>query len=182
MLPLRSYWLALLLLSQEVCCPHRLVDPTSLADWRCSCLCSKLIPSVTEKSVIFIKELSFPQTGPTNDAFFNRNWAGACGRCWAGPGLLAGCLQAPGSSGLKWDCCSAGLQALDMVLLCKSNKEGGRRGLRPWPLRCPCQFLYERKDRLLRGRMNYICLHKSLCTFHRWGGHVFIVDVQPVGP
>ena len=34
-------------------------------------------------------------------------------------------LQAPGSSGLKWDFCSAGLQALDMALLCKSKKEGG---------------------------------------------------------
>ena len=90
MLPLRSYWLALLLLSQEVCCPRRLVDPTSLADWRCSCLYSELIPSVTEKSVIFIKELSFPQTAPTNDVFFNRNWAGACWGCWAGPGSLAG--------------------------------------------------------------------------------------------
>ena len=70
MLPLRSYWPALLLLSQEVCCPHRLEDRSSLADWRCSCLCSVLIPSVTEKSVIFIKELSFPQTVPTDDAFF----------------------------------------------------------------------------------------------------------------
>ena len=71
MLPLRSYWLASLLLSQEVCCPRRLVDPTSLADWRCSYLCSELIPSVTEKSVILIKELSFPQTVPTDDAFFS---------------------------------------------------------------------------------------------------------------
>ena len=90
MLPLLSYWLALLLLSQEVCCPRRLVDPASLADWRCSYLCSELIPLVTEKSVILIKELSFPQTAPTDDAFFNRNWAGACGDRWAGPGLLAG--------------------------------------------------------------------------------------------
>ena len=37
---------------------------------------------------------------------------------WAG-------LQAPGSSGLKFDCCSAGLQALDMALLCKRNKKEG---------------------------------------------------------
>ena len=88
MLPLRSYWLALLLLSQEVYCPHRPVDPASLADWRYSCLCSGLIPSITEKSVIFIKELSFPQTAPTDDAFFNRNWGGACGGRWARPGLL----------------------------------------------------------------------------------------------
>ena len=34
-------------------------------------------------------------------------------------------LQAPRSSGLKWDCCSAGLQALDVALFCKSKKEGG---------------------------------------------------------
>ena len=27
---------------------------------------------------MFIKELSFPQTAPTDDAFFNWNWAGAC--------------------------------------------------------------------------------------------------------
>ena len=39
---------------------------------------------------MFIKELSFPQTAPTDDAFFNRNWAGARGGRWAGPGLLAG--------------------------------------------------------------------------------------------
>ena len=39
---------------------------------------------------MFIKELSFPQTAPTDDAFFNRNWAGACRGRWAGPGLLAG--------------------------------------------------------------------------------------------
>ena len=56
---------------QEACCPRRLADPASLADWRCSCLCSELIPSVIEKSVIFIKELSFPQTSPTDDAFFS---------------------------------------------------------------------------------------------------------------
>ena len=70
MLPLRSYWPALLLLSQGVYCPHRPVDPASSVDWRYSCLCSELIPSVTEKSVIFVQELSFPQTAPTDDAFF----------------------------------------------------------------------------------------------------------------
>ena len=37
----------------------------------------------------------------------------------------------------------------------KTSKKGGRRGLRPWPLRCLSQFLSERKERLLRGR---ICL------------------------
>ena len=39
---------------------------------------------------MFIKELSFSQTAPTDDAFFNRNWAGACRGHRTGPGLLAG--------------------------------------------------------------------------------------------
>ena len=45
---------------------------------------------------------------PTDDAFFNRNWARACRGRWAGPGLMLG-----------W----AGLQALDVALLCKKNKK-----------------------------------------------------------
>ena len=57
---------------QGACCLRRLVDPVSLADWHCSCLCSELIPSVTEGSVLFVRELSFPQTAPTDDASFNR--------------------------------------------------------------------------------------------------------------
>ena len=41
-------------------------------------------------------------------------------------------LQASGSSGLKYDCCSAGLQALDVALLRKKNKkEGGSAGASP---------------------------------------------------
>ena len=60
----------------------------------------------------------------------------------------------------------------------KTRKKGGRRGLRPWPLRCLSKFLSERKERLLRGRM---FLRMSFRTFHRWGGLVFIVDVRPVG-
>ena len=32
-------------------------------------------------------------------------------------------LQALGSSRLKQDCCSAGLQALNVALLCKKNKK-----------------------------------------------------------
>ena len=75
---------------QEACYLRRLAGLASLADWRCSFLCSESIPSVTEKSVIFMKELSFPQTAPTDDAFFNRNWARACGGRWVGLGLLAG--------------------------------------------------------------------------------------------
>ena len=54
----------------------------------------------------------------------------------------------------------------------KTRKKKGRRGLRPWPLRCLSQFLAERKYRLLRGRM-------FLRTFHRWGDLVFIVYIIP---
>ena len=39
---------------------------------------------------MFMKELSFPQTAPTDDAFFNRNWAGARRSRWVGPRLLMG--------------------------------------------------------------------------------------------
>ena len=76
--PPRPCWPALFLTRWEVGCLSRLAGPASLADWHYSCLCPESIPSVTEKSVIFMKELSFPQTVPTNDTFFNRNWAGAC--------------------------------------------------------------------------------------------------------
>ena len=51
---------------------------------------SALIPSVTERSASFVKELSFPQTAPTDDAFFNRNWAGACWDRWAETGTATG--------------------------------------------------------------------------------------------
>ena len=39
----------------------------------------------------------------------------------------------------------------------KTRKNGGRQGLRPWPLRCLSQFLSEKKERLLRGRMCCKC-------------------------
>ena len=64
-------------------CLRRLADPTSLEDWRCSCLCSEFIPSVTERSTLFVKELSFPHMAPNDDAFFNWNWVGACSNRWA---------------------------------------------------------------------------------------------------
>ena len=87
----------------------------SLMDWRCSYLCSGLIPSVTEKSVIFVKELSFPQTAPTDDAFFfNRTG-----------------LERVGVVGPDLDCCWAGLQALALLSSAKTRKKKGRRGLRP---------------------------------------------------
>ena len=69
----------------------------------------------------------------------------------------------------------------------KQERMGGRRGLRPWPLRCLSQFLPERKEKLLRegrivSRMRaYGYVYQYWRTFHRWGGLVFIVDVQLVG-
>ena len=32
----------------------------------------------------------------------------------------------------------------------RTRRKKGRRGLRPWPLRCLSQILYERKERMLR--------------------------------
>ena len=46
----------------KVNCPRRLAGLASLEDWRRSCLCSELIPSVPERSALFVKELSFPHT------------------------------------------------------------------------------------------------------------------------
>ena len=69
----------------------------------------------------------------------------------------------------------------------KTRKKGGRQGLRPWPLRCLSQLLSERKERMLRGggggggHVSYGDVSLNLRTFHRWGGLVFIVEVQLVG-
>ena len=61
----RSCWPAQSLTSlREVGCPHGLTGLASLENWRYSCLCSELIPSVAERSTLFVKELSFPQTAP----------------------------------------------------------------------------------------------------------------------
>ena len=72
-----------------------------------------------------------------DDAFFNRNCAGARGGRWAGPGLLAGwgcrLLDRRGwgrTVATMLDCRIPG-----MALLCKNKEEGGGQGLRPWPLR-----------------------------------------------
>ena len=68
-------------------------------DWRCSCLCSWLIPSVTERSVLFVKELSFPQIAPTDDVFFQSNWAGACWGRWVGTRVTVDWSEGSGLSG-----------------------------------------------------------------------------------
>ena len=77
--PPRPCWPAQSLMSlREVGYPPHQAGLVFWKDWRGSCLYSALIPSVTERLALFVKELSFPQTAPTDDAFFNMNWVGAC--------------------------------------------------------------------------------------------------------
>ena len=106
-------WLALFLTRREVGYLRCLAGPVSSEDWRCSCLCSELIPSVIERSALFKKELSFPHMAPTDDDFFQPDRAGACWDRWAGPGLLLG-----------WFASS------DVALPCKKKKKKGRLGVR----------------------------------------------------
>ena len=54
---------------QEVGYLHCLAGLAFLGDWRGSCLCSELIPLVTERSSLFVKELSFHRRRQTDDAF-----------------------------------------------------------------------------------------------------------------
>ena len=108
--------------------------------------------------------------------FFNRNWARACGGRWAGPRPLAG---GTGGCRIVWvveDRCTVDRWALIKAPLCKTRKKGGRRGLGPWPLRYLSQFLSERKERLLRLLSISV---QILRTFHRCGGHVFIMYIVP---
>ena len=69
-------------------------------------------------------------------------------------------LQVPGSSGLKWDCCSAGLQALDVALLCKSQKEGGSARASPVAAPMPKSvFFLREKIGCLEGEcVAYVCV------------------------
>ena len=126
MLPLRSCLPALLLLSPGVYCSHRPMDPASLVDWRYSCLCPELIPSVTEKSIIFVQELSFPQTAPTDDAFFQPGTGlervGVVGLeqdCWQAK------LEDAGLSVLWQGCCNVDWRARIAGPLCRNQEEGG---------------------------------------------------------
>ena len=114
-----------------------------------------------------------------DDAFFQSElgWSvfGLLGRSWADTGLVCRpCVVGPGVGLLLL---LTGRLWMWLSPTRRTRKKKGRRGLRPWPLRCLSQFLSERKDRLLRGRICCcICLRMSLRTFHRWGGLVFIVD------
>ena len=62
------------------------------------------------------------------------------------------------------------------LLTAKTREKGGRRGLGPWPLRCLSQVLLEGEERMLRSLSIGV---QILRTFHRWGGHVFIMYIVP---
>ena len=86
---------------REVSCPPRLTGLASLGDGRDSCLCSGLIPSVAERSALFVKELSFPQTAPTDDAFSTGTGLERAG--FAGPVLWLWALDSFAKSRNKKD-------------------------------------------------------------------------------
>ena len=82
--------------------------------------------------------------------FFNRNWAGACGGRWAEPRVMLNRSTGRASPGLGFDCCCADRQILDAALPARrTRRKKGRRGLRPWLLRCLSQILSEREERML---------------------------------
>ena len=58
------YRVQFLVLLQEVGYLRCLAGLAFLGNWRGSYLCSELIPSVTKRSTLFVKELSFPQMAP----------------------------------------------------------------------------------------------------------------------
>ena len=61
-------------------------------------------------------------------------------------------------------------------LTAKTREKGGRRGLGPWPLRCLSQVLFEGEERMLR----LLSIGTQILrTFHRWGGHGFIMYIVP---
>ena len=60
--------------------------------------------------------------------FFNRNWVGACWGHWPVLDCWRAGLQAPGSLGLKLDCCSADMQALGVTPLQKQGRRGVDKG------------------------------------------------------
>ena len=69
--------------------------------------------------------------------------------------------------------CWAGPLALGVGLLCKNKKQKGSAGARPLPLRClSLLFPVEENINCLGNEVLCICL----CTFHRGGGLVFIMD------
>ena len=127
---------------QEVGYLRCLAGLASLGDWRGFCLCSEFIPSVTERSALFVKELLFPQTAPTNDAFSTRT--GLERVRIAGPELELSLGRSVGSG------CWTPLQ--------KQEKRGSA-GARSLPLRCLSQFFPVEENINFLG--NEVLVHKS---------------------
>ena len=101
---------------------------------------------------MFMKELSFPQTAPTDDAFFQPELG------WSVWGLLDWTKIADGLNWRMRDYLGWGRIAAMLVYRLwmrhsparRTRRKKGRRGLCPWPLRCLSQILSERKERMLR--------------------------------
>ena len=143
MLPLRSYWPALLLLSQEAYCPHRPVDPASLVDWRFSGLALLLLEFRVDtisklRNQLYCTGTVVPTDGrqlmmlfSTGTGLERMEVVGPDQDCWRGE------LEDAGSSGLWQGCCNVtdGLRVVGTSLQ-KPGRRGGRQGFRPWQLRC----------------------------------------------
>ena len=99
-----------------------------------------------------MKELSFPQTAPTDDAFFQPELG------WSVCGSLDWTKTADGLNWRMPDLLGWGRIAAMLVYRLwmrhsparRNRRKKGRRGLRPWPLRCLSQIFSERKERMLR--------------------------------
>ena len=100
---------------------------------------------------MFMKELSFPQTAPTDDAFFQPELG------WGVWGSLSWTKTADGLNWRMLDRLGWGRIAVMLVYrlrmrhspVRRTRRKKGRRGFRPWPLRCLSQILSERKERML---------------------------------
>ena len=78
--------------------------------------------------------------------FFNRNWAGARWNCWAGP------------------------LTLNVRLPYENKKQKRIDEVRLLPLQCLSQFF------MVEEKINCLGNEFLVCTFHRWGDLVFIMD------
>ena len=71
-----------------------------------------------------------------DDAFFNRDWGGACRGRWARPRLMLDRSTGCASSGLGYDCCCADRQVLNAASLYKKNQKEGWSA-RAFPVAAP---------------------------------------------
>ena len=101
---------------------------------------------------MFMKELSFPQTAPTDDAFFQPELG------WSVRGSLGWTKIAGGLNWRMLDRLGWGRTAAMLIYRLwmrhsparRTRRKKGRRGLRLWPLRCLSQILSKKEERMLR--------------------------------